>query len=77
MHRLRFTNEADGDRASRGGPRPTLLYLSALQNGSAAHYRQCRDRALGGATTRDQTMRGYLRDSQRAYDSETCIVRAI
>jgi hypothetical protein len=68
MYRLRFTNEADGDRASRGGPRPPLVHLSALPKGPAAHYRQYRDRGLGGATTR----RGYLRDSQRVHDSKAC-----
>jgi hypothetical protein len=37
MYRLRFTNEADGDRASRGGPRPPLVHLSALPKGVQRH----------------------------------------
>jgi hypothetical protein len=60
MHRLRFSNEADGDRANRTGPRPALLYLSALPKGSAAHYRQRRNRGLAGAKMIGRMM--YQRD---------------
>jgi hypothetical protein len=69
MHRLRFSNEAGGDRAERCRPRFTNVYLRALQEGSAAPRRQHRARGLAGAATCQP--RGHLRDSRRVHDSET------
>jgi hypothetical protein len=49
MHRLRFSNEAIGDRAKQYGPRLANIHLPELQKGSAAHHRKRRDRGLVSA----------------------------
>jgi hypothetical protein len=73
MHGLRFANDVNGNRAGRVGPRPSNVYLSKMQKGSAAPNGQYRDRSLGRAATHHQSrQRRHSRCSRRSNDSETC-----
>jgi hypothetical protein len=49
MHRLRLADEADSDRAKRYRERSSNVWLSDVQESSAAHHRQRLDRGLVGA----------------------------
>jgi hypothetical protein len=56
MHGLRFSHDVVGDRTEPYGPRPANIHLSAMQKGSAAHYRERRDGGLVGAEAIGEVM---------------------
>jgi hypothetical protein len=60
MHHLRFTNEADSDRAGHVGRRLANLYQPTLQKGTGSYYRQHRHRGLVEAEMISDVM--YQRD---------------
>jgi hypothetical protein len=66
MHRLRIADEADSDRAKRYRERPSNVWLSGVQESSAAHHRQRLDRGLVGAEANMNIM----------YHREKCLAEA-